>query len=70
MNTHPVTLATAGTTIGTIGTAPRMRHRWGSFVAAHASDVPSTRPMASEPSASTIVRTSVSGNRDAPNALR
>ena len=70
MNTQPVTLATAGTTIGTIGTAPRMRQRCGSFVAAHASDVPSTRPMTSEPTASMIVRTSVSPNRDALKAVR
>ena len=47
-----------------------MRQRGGTFVAAHASDVPSTRPITSEPSASTIVRTSVSPKRDAPKAVR
>ncbi len=69
-NDQPSTLATAGTTIGRIGSTRSIRSRGGRRVAAHASNVPSTSAMTSEPSARRIVVRSVSAIDGRVKALR
>ena len=56
---HDRTLATAGTTIGRIGITRRNPSRGGSEWAAHASAVPTTSAIASDPRPSSTVHLTV-----------